>query len=109
MSDGEKVTVRPGVVLDGNNDPVPGSGIPFDIDDCVIEPLGSDEAATTTRNGNVRRIRVYAPGPVPHEIQATDEVVVRGKVWRIDGFADEWIDNDPDLSGPVFTASRGTG
>lgn len=109
MSDGEKVTVRPGVVLDGNNNPVPGSGAPFDIDDCVIEPLGSDEATGTDRRGTVKRLRIYAPGPVPHEIEASDEVVVRGKVWQVEGLTDDWADEDPDLSGPVFTVARGRG
>lgn len=109
MSAGETVTIRPGVEYDDNNDPVPGSGAPFTIDGCVVEPLGSTEAVETERRGVVDRLRIYAPGPVPHEIPATAEVLVRGRAWQLVGDADEWIDDDPDLSGPVLTVQRARG
>lgn len=109
MSAGETVTVRPGVEYDDDNDPIPGSGAPFDIEGCVVEPLGGTEAIESDRRGTVDRLRIYAPGPVPHEIPNTAEVVVRGRAWQIDGNPDDWLDDDPDLSGPVITVQRARG
>lgn len=109
VSDGETVRIQPGVVLDDNSDPIPGGGSTFDIHDCVIEPLGSSEPLAVGRSGTVTRIRIYAPGPVEREIAETDTVFVRGKFWQIEGSPADWIESDPDLSGPVITASRGLG
>lgn len=109
MSDGETVTIRPGVKLDSNQNPVATTGATFEIPGCVVEPLGSDESTDFGRNGTATRLKIYAPNPVNRVITATDIAVVRGLDWQIEGDADLWIDDDADLSGPVFTIYRGKG
>lgn len=109
VSDGETVVVRPGTRRDGNNDPVLATGAVLTIEDCVIEPLGSEESTDYGRDGTITRVRVYTPAPVVRPILETDIVELRGKRWEIEGFPDDWYDEDPDLSGPVFTASRRLG
>lgn len=109
MSAGETVTVRPGTTLDSKRDPVPASGTTFDIEGCVIEPLGSEEVGEVGRRIKVTRIRIFSPGPISRPITATDVVEARGVQWAIDGHADDWVDEDPELAGPVITASRGEG
>jgi hypothetical protein len=109
VSDGETVRIRPGRKLDADQNPVATTGSEFDIEDCVIEPIGSEESKGYGRSGTVTRIRIYTPGPVARPILATDVVEARGKAWTIEGFPDDWADEDADLSGPVITAARGIG
>lgn len=109
MSDGETVVVRPGARRDGDGDPVLTTGAVLTIEDCVVEPLGSEESKDVGRDNTITRIRIYAPSPVGRPILETDIVELRGKRWEIEGFPDDWYDEDPDLSGPVFTASRRLG
>lgn len=109
MSAGETVWIKPGTRLDDDQNPIPATGSEFDIEGCEIEPLGSDESEDVGRSGTVTRIRIFAPGPVSRAITATDVVEARGETWRIDGEPDVWIDDDPELSGPVITASRRLG
>lgn len=109
VSDGETVRIVPGETLDAQQNPIQANGTEFDIDGCIIEPLGSDESEEYGRSGTVTRIRIYAPGPVERAITATDTVRVRGRDWDIEGEADDWLCDDPDLTGPVITAQRGIG
>lgn len=109
MSDGETVRIVPGETLDAQQNPIQSEGSEFDIEGCIIEPLGSDESSDYGRSGTVSRIRIYTPGPVERPITATDIVRVRGKDWDIEGYPDEWASDDLDLSGPVITAQRGIG
>lgn len=106
MSGGEKVRIRPGTRLDARQNRVPAAGSVFDIDGCVIEPLGGEESHEVGRQTKVVRIRIYAPGPVEREVTETDLVDARGHEWEVDGGPDVWVDDDPELSGPVITARR---
>lgn len=109
VSDGETVTIGPGFALDAQQNPIRSAGSEFDIDGCIIEPLGSDESSEYGRSGTVTRIKIYTPGPVERPIEATDTVTLRGHVWDIEGQPDDWLCDDPDLSGPVVIAQRGIG
>ncbi|MGN7133386.1 hypothetical protein ACTHQY_08945 [Rhodococcoides corynebacterioides] len=110
MNGGETVRVRPGVVLDAEQNPVTQPGVGFSIPGCVIEPLGNaEETGEFGRNGTVTRIKIYAPGPSTQPIRPTDVVDARGHTWDIDGDVEQWEDGDPSLTGPVITASRSAG
>ncbi|WP_158170972.1 hypothetical protein [Rhodococcus sp. JT-3] len=109
MSDGERVHIRPGTRLDARQKQIPATGTAFDIDGCVIEPIGSEELGEVGRSGKVSGIKIYPPGPVERAITSADVVDARGQEWQVEGDADLWIDEDPDLSGPVIVAKRAMG
>jgi hypothetical protein len=104
MFGNETVIVSPGTTYDSNDDPVAGVGSPDEIEGCVVEPLGSEELTVRGRTGTYSKIRIFLP--VTEGVAATDVVSARGKSYEILGEPDEWIDEDPDLTGLVVTAVR---
>ncbi len=104
----ETVVARPGDRKDRDGERVPGVGVPMTLSGCVVEPLDSSESQVPGRSGTFTKIKIFGPGG-SRPIVATDVVDARGQTWEIQGFPNQWIDDDPDLSGVDILAFRGIG
>lgn len=106
---GEPVTVQPGVVLDDDDNPVPGTGDPIELY-AVVEPAGSTETTVRGRSGVYTTVRLYIDEPPAQPISRDWDIEVRGVVYAIDGNGSDWRDPDgSDLGGLVITAYRAEG
>jgi hypothetical protein len=106
---GELVIVRPGAVLDADDNPVPGSGDPVELY-AVVEPAGSTETVVRGRTGVFTTVRLYVDEPPADPIPRTCDVEIRGKTWWIEGEDADWRDPEGgDLGGIVITAYRAEG
>lgn len=106
---GELVTVQPGVVLDADDNPVPGSGDPIELY-AIVEPLGSTETIVHGRSGVYTTVRLYVDEPPAQPISRDWGVEVRGQTYLIGGDDADWRDPEGgDLGGIVLTAYRAEG
>ena len=104
----ETVQVKTGVRFDRHNNPLPATGTPTPIRECVVEPLGSEEMVVRDRRGTYSKIRVFMP--VTTGVDKSSVVTARGLDYEVVGDPDLWIDDeDPELSGLVLIAVRGVG
>ncbi|ORL01562.1 hypothetical protein [Prescottella equi] len=109
MAFGEKVTFKRGPTLDGNNNPIPGSGEVV-AEECIVEWLGSADVTDLTRNGITDQARIFLTIRPDGEIRTSDTAMVRGQPFRVEGIADDWIDpEEPEFGGLVVTVKRGQG
>lgn len=104
---GESVDVLPGVTLDGNSDPVAGADPTMTIPDCLVDPVGSVQHKVRGRDGVFTKIRVYITAPLSRPIKRTDDLMVRGKRFHVDGDVSVW--SDPDMATVVVEAYRPEG
>ncbi|MDG3012149.1 hypothetical protein G4X40_18565 [Rhodococcus sp. D2-41] len=90
----ETVTFRPGVGVDGNDDPVTHPGAPVTVSGCVVEPLGPVEHLVHGRNTIRNTIRLYLTAPPAGGIPTGAVVTVRGGDYHVVAGGSDWPDDD---------------
>ncbi|QOC55872.1 head-to-tail stopper [Gordonia phage DirtyBoi] len=111
MLGSETATFSSEVEYDGNNDPIAGTGQPWTVEGCHVEPLDGTDITAQDRSGTATRLKVFIP--VTSGISG-DTVITsigsRGGPYRIEGDPQPFIDDeDPELSGYAVIARSAKG
>lgn len=76
------------VGTDRYGNPIPGPTTGHQVHGCAIEPVGSQEPVEVGRQAIHTRLTVYAPAGA--DVQAGDQLDVRGRRYDVDGNPGLW-------------------
>lgn len=83
--------------VDDYGDPIPGTTTEVPIHGCLVSPRESSELTSNGRAGVIIGLTVYAPPSA--DVVSTDQVIVRGTTYNVEG--------EPGLWASPFTGPRG--